>query len=74
MGIQDFRSEHVLLQIVTGLSRAKLLRTPDEYQRYYCLFCDGPETVFEHGEDGFIHTSDCIITLAKTLATYEDVS
>jgi len=38
------------------------------------LFCDGPETVFEHGEDGFIHTSDCIITLAKTLATYEDVS
>ncbi len=34
MGIQDFRSEHVLLQIVTGLSRAKLLRTPDEDQRY----------------------------------------
>ena len=64
-------TEQVVMKIVSGLAKTKLLRTPDEYQMYYCLFCDGPETVFEQGEHGFKHAPDCIVMLAKELADSE---
>jgi len=62
--------DELLMKILGGLAHTKLLRTPDEYRMFYCLFCDGPETVFDEEEGsayGFVHDKNCIVTLARRL-------